>query len=245
VNPLRSSRRTSRCKSFKICSWLAKARESKFGEYERKNKKDSRVRGERVLTVKSSREVVQFDVKFWRTSERSPFSRAKVRSQWTSRALIHSVGAYRGMTSNDGTKPIYRKGLKDFIHLDRADFAKITRNWASNWRSGLDRKESRWSNIEWDLIVHVCTPFSMSDVIRLFELMTITRVAGIIRNGSRLLRSAMRSCSRAEGRWSAILYKSNAGLRLFRGVEVAEDTQRAVFRTMSSPISLAWSLPRR
>jgi hypothetical protein len=64
--------------------------------------------------------------------EKSPFSTGKVRSQWTSRALIHSIGAYRGMTANDGTKPIYRNGLKDFTHLDPADFPKIARSSASN-----------------------------------------------------------------------------------------------------------------
>jgi hypothetical protein len=36
------------------------------------------------------------------------------------------------MTGNDGTKPTYRNDLKDFVHLDPADFPKIASNWASN-----------------------------------------------------------------------------------------------------------------
>jgi hypothetical protein len=64
--------------------------------------------------------------------EKLPFSREKIRSQWTSWALIPNIDAHRGITANDGTKPIYRNRLKDFIHLDPADFPKIARNWSLN-----------------------------------------------------------------------------------------------------------------
>jgi hypothetical protein len=53
------------------------------------------------------------------------------------------------MTANDGTKPIYRNGLKDFTHLDPADFPKIARNWASNKLPDiLPRQRDRISNRE-------------------------------------------------------------------------------------------------
>jgi hypothetical protein len=81
--------------------------------------------------------------------EQSPFSRGKVRSQWTSRALIHSIDTYRGVTANDGPKPIYRNGLKDFTHLNPAEVPKIAGNWASNKLTEIfPRQRDRISNRE-------------------------------------------------------------------------------------------------
>jgi hypothetical protein len=53
------------------------------------------------------------------------------------------------MAANDGTKPIYRNGLKDFTHRDPADFPTIGRNWASNKLTEiLLRRRERISNRE-------------------------------------------------------------------------------------------------
>jgi hypothetical protein len=46
-------------------------RQARVSSADMNEKKDYRARGKRVLTVKSSRKVVQFDVKFWRASESS------------------------------------------------------------------------------------------------------------------------------------------------------------------------------